>query len=81
VQAFMNGTVSILKAVKKFKTQLSAGKIMESVFLDLYGVNNVDFLPHAGTINEQYYSYLLHNDVHQTIHKKTCGKLSKKINL
>jgi hypothetical protein len=60
----MNGTVSILKAVKKFKTQLSAGKIMESEFWDSYAVINV---PHGGTINGQYSSNLLRNDVHQAI--------------
>jgi hypothetical protein len=34
------------------------------------GVIYVDFLPHGVTINAQYYSNLLHSDVHQVIWKK-----------
>jgi histone-lysine N-methyltransferase SETMAR len=52
---------------------------MAGVFWDSEGVIYVDFLPHGVTFNAQYYSKLLHNDVHQTIQKKRPGKLSKKI--
>jgi histone-lysine N-methyltransferase SETMAR len=62
---------------KKFKTQLSAGNIMASVFWDSEGVIHVDFLQHDVTINAQYYSTLLRNDVHQAVQKKSHGKLSK----
>jgi histone-lysine N-methyltransferase SETMAR len=36
--------------------------------------------PHDVTINAQYYSNLLYNDVHQAIRKKRPGNPSKKIN-
>jgi hypothetical protein len=38
---------------KKFKTKLSAGKIVTSVFWDSEGVIHVDFLPHGIKINAQ----------------------------
>jgi hypothetical protein len=66
--------------VKTVKTQLSASKIMAGVFWDSEGVIHVDFLPRGVTINAQYYINLLHNGAHQTIQKKSPGKLSKKIN-
>jgi hypothetical protein len=56
---------------KEFKTQLSAGKIMSSVSDDSEGVIRVGFLPHHVTINAQYYSNLLRDDVHQAIREKT----------
>jgi hypothetical protein len=49
------------------------------VFWDSEGVIHVDFLSHGVTINAQYYSNLLCNDVCQVIQKKKPGKLSKKI--
>jgi hypothetical protein len=66
---------------KEFKTQLSAGKIMASVFRDSERVICVDFLPHCPKISAQYYINLFHNDVHQVIQKKRPGKLSKIIQL
>jgi histone-lysine N-methyltransferase SETMAR len=59
------------------KPQLSAGKIMASVFWDLEGVIHIEFLLHGVTINEHHYSNLLCNDVHQVIWEKRPGKLSK----
>jgi hypothetical protein len=58
-------------------TQLSAGKIMASVFWDSEGVIHVDFLPHGVTVNAQYYTNLLCSDVHQVIWKRRPGKLLK----
>jgi hypothetical protein len=75
----MIGIISFLKAIKKFKTHLSAGKIMASVFWDSERVIHVGFLPHGIKINAQYYYNLLCNDVHQAIRKRRPGKLSKKI--
>jgi hypothetical protein len=66
---------------KEFKTQLSAGKIMASVFWDSEGVIYVDFLPHGVKINAQYYSNLFCNDVHQVNQKKRPEKLSQIIQL
>jgi hypothetical protein len=56
---------SVLKTLKKI--QLSASKIMASVFWDS-GVMHVDSLLHDVTI---------HSDVHQVIQKKKSGKVSK----
>jgi hypothetical protein len=47
------GTISFLKAIKKFKTQLSAGKIMASAFWDSEELPRVNFFPHAITSNAQ----------------------------
>jgi hypothetical protein len=52
---------------KRLNTQLSAGKIMASVFWDSEGVVRDDLLPHDVTITAQCYSNLLPNDVHQAI--------------
>jgi hypothetical protein len=57
----------------------AVGKIMACVFLCQEEVIHVDFLPHGVTVNVQYYSNLLHNDVHQVIQKKRPRKLSKTI--
>jgi hypothetical protein len=65
-----------ISITQKFKTQLSAGKIVANVFWDSEGVKHVDFLPHDVTISVQYCSNLLHSDVHQAIQKKRPGKLS-----
>jgi hypothetical protein len=54
----------------------SAGKIMASVFWDSEGVIYVNFLPPHATVNAQYYSNLLLNDVHIAVHKKRRRKLS-----
>jgi hypothetical protein len=55
---------------KKFKVQPSAGKPMASVFWNSEGMIHVDILPPHATVNAQYYSNLLLNDVHAEIHKK-----------
>ena len=44
---------------KKFKTQLSAGKVMATVFWDTNGVIMLDFLPKRSTITGVYYANLL----------------------
>jgi hypothetical protein len=78
VQVPTIGTRSFLKVVKKFKTQLSAGKIMISVL----GFKRSDscWFPFALCHNyAQYYSDLLRNDVHQAVWKKRPRKLCKKV--
>jgi hypothetical protein len=47
------------------------------VFWNSKGVIHVDFLPHGVTVNAQYYSNLLHNDVHQVIQKNGLGKCQR----
>jgi hypothetical protein len=71
-------TIGVLK-VRYFKTQLSAGKIIVSVFRDSEGVIHADFIPNGITISAGYYSNFLRNDLHQAIRKKRFGKPSKKI--
>ena len=44
---------------KKFKTQLSAGKVMATVFWDAQGVIMLDFLAKKSTITGAYYANLL----------------------
>ena len=44
---------------KKFKTQLSAGKVMATVFWDAQGVIMLDFLAKKSTITGVYYANLL----------------------
>ena len=44
---------------KKFKTQLSAGKVMDTVFWDTKCVLMLDFLPKRSTVTEVYYANLL----------------------
>jgi hypothetical protein len=70
VQVFVIDIVSVLKAVKKLKTRVSAGKIMDSVFWDSEEVIHVDFHPRDITVNAQYYSNLLRSNVHQAIWEK-----------
>ena len=43
----------------KFKTQPSAGKVMETVFWDAQGVIMLDFLAKKSTITGAYYANLL----------------------
>jgi hypothetical protein len=68
-----------IATTQKFKTQLSAVKIVVSVFWNSKREIHVDFLPHGVTINAQYYSNLLHNGVHQTLWMKRPTVLSKVI--
>ena len=60
---------------KKFKTQLSAGKVMATVFWDAKGVIMLD-LPKRSTITGVYYENLL-DQLRTAIHEKRRGKLSK----
>ena len=60
----------------KFKTQLSAGKVMATVFWDAKGVIMLDFLPKRSTITGVYYANLL-DQLRTAIREKRRGKLSK----
>ena len=60
---------------KKFKTQLSAGKVMATVFWDAKGVIMLDFLPKRSTITGVYYANLL-DQLRTVIREKRRGKLS-----
>jgi histone-lysine N-methyltransferase SETMAR len=51
--------------------------IMTSVFWDSEKMIHVDLFPHDLTINAQFYSNLLRNDMHKAIRKKRHGKMSK----
>lgn len=73
------GIISFLKATTKFKTQLSAGKIMASCFGIQKKCVLFFFFPDAITINAHYYSNMLYTDVHQAIWKNRSGNLSKNI--
>ena len=44
---------------KKFKTQLSVGKVMATLFWDAQGVIMLDFLAKKSTITGAYYANLL----------------------
>ena len=44
---------------KKFRAQISAGKVFASIFWDLDGILLIDYLPKGQTINAEYYSALL----------------------
>ena len=61
---------------KKFKTQLSAGNVMATVFWDAKGVIMLDFIPERSTIAGVYYATLI-DQLRTAIHKKRLGKLSK----
>jgi hypothetical protein len=71
-QAVQHGMASQgISITRKFKTQLSTGKILASVDVvwDSEGVMHIGFLSHGVTIIAQYYSNLLHSDVHHVIWK------------
>ena len=63
---------------KKFKTQLSACKVMATVFWEAKGVTYItlDFLPKRSTITGVYYANLL-DQLRTAICEKCQGKLSK----
>ena len=63
---------------KKFKTQLSAGKVKATVFWDAKGVIMLDFLPKRSTITGMYYANLL-DQLRTAIREKRRGKLSKDV--
>lgn len=64
VQVATIRTISFLKAVKKFKTQLSAGTVTENVFWNSKGMIQVYFLPCGVKNNTQYYSNMFRKDEH-----------------
>ena len=61
---------------KKFKTQPSAGKVIDTVFWDAKGVIMLDVLPKRSTITGVYYANLL-DQLRTAIREKRRGKLSK----
>ena len=70
------GMCKLTPRPKKFKTQLSAGKVMATVFWDAKGIIMLDFLPKRSTITGVYYANLLHQ-LRTAIREKRRGKLSK----
>ena len=40
---------------KKFGVQISTGKVLASIFWDLYGILLIDYLPKGQTVNVEYY--------------------------
>ena len=61
---------------KKFKMQLSDGKVMATVFWVAKGIIMLDFLPKRSTITGVYYANLL-DQLRTAINEKHQGKLSK----
>ena len=64
---------------KKFKSQLSAGKVMLTIFWDSKGPILEDFLEKGSTINSARYCDLLANRLKPAIRTKCRGLLSKKV--
>ena len=62
---------------KKFKTQLSAGKVMATAFWDAQDVIMLDLLAKKSTITVAYYAILL-DQLRTVIREKRRGKLSKR---
>ena len=58
---------------KKFKTQPSAGKVMNTVFWNTKGIIMLDFLPKRSTITGVYYANLL-DQLRTAIREKLRGK-------
>lgn len=61
---------------KKFRTQVSAGKVMATIFWDSQGVLLLDYLPHKTTMTGDYYSKLL-GTLRDAIKQKRRGMLSR----
>ncbi len=61
---------------KKFKTVLSAGKVMASVFWDSEGILMIDYLQSGQTISGEYYANEL-RQLREVIKAKRHGKLKK----
>lgn len=61
---------------KKFRTQLSAGKVMLTLFWDARGVILEDYMPHGVTVTSVTYSELLKNRLQPAIRTKRRGLLS-----
>jgi histone-lysine N-methyltransferase SETMAR len=60
----------------KAKVVPSLGKVMATVFWDASGIVHIDYLERGVTINAEYYSNLLQNDVRSALRRKRPGKLS-----
>ena len=60
----------------KFKTQISAGKMLATVFWDAKGVIMLDFLPKRSAITGVFYANLL-DQLRTAIREKRGGNLSK----
>jgi hypothetical protein len=54
-------------AIQKFKTELSARKILASLYWDREGLIQVNFLLHRVTVTAQYYCNVIQYIVHQAI--------------
>jgi histone-lysine N-methyltransferase SETMAR len=63
---------------KRQKTQMSAGKVLASVFLDAHGILFIDYLEKERTINSEYYIALLVN-LKEEIAKKRPQMKKKKV--
>ncbi|XP_045459255.1 histone-lysine N-methyltransferase SETMAR-like [Melitaea cinxia] len=63
---------------KKFKVEISASKLMATIFWDCEGVLLIDYLPKKTTMNAEYYARLL-KKVREVIVEKRRGKISKGI--
>jgi histone-lysine N-methyltransferase SETMAR len=62
----------------KAKTVASAGKVIVTVFWDCEGIILVDYLEKGRTINAEYYSNLLKNDLREALKEKRPGKLDSR---
>ena len=60
----------------KAKTVSSSKKVMMTVFWDCDGIILIDYLESGRTINSEYYSNLLRNDLRNALKNKRRGKLS-----
>lgn len=60
----------------KAKTVSSSKKVMITVFWDCDGIILIDYLESGRTINSEYYSNLLRNDLRNALKNKRRGKLS-----
>ena len=61
---------------KKFRVQKFDGKVLASIFWDLYGILLIDHLPKDQTINMEYYSSLL-LQLKDILKEKRHGKVTK----
>ncbi|GBP69077.1 Mariner Mos1 transposase [Eumeta japonica] len=61
---------------KKFKVQMSASKLMATIFWDSEGVLLIDYLPKGTTMNGQYYANIL-AQARESVVQKRRGKLAR----
>jgi len=54
-----SGGIAVHPAPKNSRVQISAGKVLASIFWDQDGILLTDYLPKGQTINTEYYSSLL----------------------